>query len=57
MRKFARGLIWGFTIGWLMVPEPNYGMEIISANLERLMAACTDNNTFDLADEVTKTNL
>jgi hypothetical protein len=56
MKEFARALIWGFTVGWLMVPERNYGMEIIGANLERLMAACTDNRTFDLADEVTKTN-
>jgi len=53
MREFGRALIWGFTIGWLMVPERNYGMEIISANLERLFAACSDHKTFDLADEVT----
>lgn len=53
MREFGRALIWGFTIGWMMVPERNYGMEIICANLERLMAACQDHGTFDLADEVT----
>jgi hypothetical protein len=56
MKEFSRALIWGFTVGWLMVPERNYGMGIISANLERLMAACTDNRTFDLADEVTEAN-
>jgi len=49
----GRALIWGFTVGWMMVPERNYGMEIISANLERLFAACTDHKTFELADEVT----
>jgi hypothetical protein len=53
MREFGRSLIWGFTIGWLMVPPRNYGMEIISANLERLYAAALDHNTFGLADEVT----
>jgi hypothetical protein len=53
MREMGRALIWGFTIGWLMVPERNYGMEIISANLERLLAACVDHKTFELADQVT----
>jgi hypothetical protein len=53
MTEYARALIWGFTVGWLMVPPRNYGMEIISANLERLYAAATDLKTFDLADEVT----
>jgi Ecdysteroid kinase-like family len=53
MREVGRALIWGFTVGWLMVPERNYGMEIICANLERLLAACNDYRTFDLADEVT----
>jgi hypothetical protein len=53
MREMGRALVWGFTVGWLMVPERNYGMEIICANLERLYAACLDHKTFDLADEVT----
>jgi hypothetical protein len=57
MQEFSRALIWGLTVGWLLVPERAYGMSIISANLERLMAACTENRTFDLADEVTKANL
>jgi hypothetical protein len=53
MREVGRSLIWGFTIGWLMVPPRNYGMDIISANLERLYAAVCDYNTFALADQVT----
>jgi hypothetical protein len=52
MREFGRSIIWGFTIGWLMAPERNYGMEIISANIERLLAAAIDHGTFALADEV-----
>ena len=57
MREFGRALIWGFTIGWLMVPPQNYPASIISANLERLLAAVMDHRTFALADEVTPTNL
>jgi hypothetical protein len=53
MREIGRALVWGFTVGWLMVPERGYGMEIISTNLERLFAACLDHRTFELADEVT----
>jgi hypothetical protein len=53
MREFGRALIWGFTIGWLMVPPQNYPASIIGANLERLLAAVQDHGTFDLADEVT----
>jgi len=53
MREFGRALIWGFTIGWLMVPPQNYPASIIGANLERLLAAVQDHRTFQLADEVT----
>jgi len=52
MVEFGRAIIWGFTIGWLIVPERNYGMEIVSANLERLKAAMDDHDTLRLADEV-----
>ena len=52
MREFGRAIIWGFAIGWLMVPERNYGMEIICANIERLYAAALDHDTFALADEI-----
>jgi hypothetical protein len=40
-----------------MVPPQNYPASIISANLERLLAAVMDHRTFDLADEVTRTGL
>lgn len=53
MVEFGRAIIWGFTIGWLMVPPRNYGLAITAANLERLFAAASDHNTFALADEVT----
>jgi hypothetical protein len=52
IREFGRAIIWGFTIGWLMVPPRNYGLAITAANLERLYAAATDHNTFALAAEV-----
>jgi hypothetical protein len=52
MREFGRAIIWCFAIGWLMVPERNYGMEIICANIERLYAAALDHDTFALADEI-----
>ncbi|MFC3173686.1 phosphotransferase [Novosphingobium bradum] len=53
MREFGRAIIWGFTIGWLMVPPTNYPPAIINANLERLYAAVLDHRTLDLADAVT----
>ena len=53
MREYGRAIIWGFTVGWLMVPPRNYGLAISAANLERLFAAATDHDTFALTDEVT----
>jgi hypothetical protein len=53
MEEFGRAIIWGFTIGWLMVPPRNYGLAITAANLERLFAAASDHDTFALADKVT----
>jgi Ecdysteroid kinase-like family len=53
MEEFGRAIIWGFTIGWLMVPPRNYGLAISAANLERLFAAANDHNTLALADSVT----
>jgi Ecdysteroid kinase-like family len=52
MREFGRAIIWGFTIGWFMVPPTNYPPVIVNANLERLFAAVLDHNTLGLADEV-----
>ena len=53
MREFGRAIIWGFSIGWLKVPLTHYGLATIASNLERLLAACQDHRTFELADEVT----
>jgi hypothetical protein len=52
MAAFARAIMWGFTVGWLLCPERNYGMEIISTNLERLFAAMCDHDTLALTDKV-----
>lgn len=51
MEGYGRAMIWGFTIGWLLCPERNYGMEIISTNLERLYAAMCDNGTLRLVEQ------
>eukprot|EP01062_Namystynia_karyoxenos_P009033 TRINITY_DN13192_c0_g1_i3.p4 TRINITY_DN13192_c0_g1~~TRINITY_DN13192_c0_g1_i3.p4 ORF type:complete len:190 (+),score=66.86 TRINITY_DN13192_c0_g1_i3:847-1416(+) len=42
-----RAVAWGLVIGWLLCPPSNYGVRILSANLTRLVAACTDLGTFD----------
>jgi hypothetical protein len=52
MKEYARSIIWGFVVGWLMVPTKNYPAVIINANCERLFAAVTDNNTLALCEEV-----
>lgn len=52
MREYARAIVWGFTIGWLMAPTENYGPEILRANLDRLVSAAEDLDTFALADQV-----
>jgi hypothetical protein len=52
MREYALGIIWGLTIGWFSVPSSMYGMEIISANIERLFAAATDHNLFKHAEKL-----
>lgn len=51
MQGYGRAIIWGFTIGWLLCPDRNYPMEIISTNLERLYAAMCDNDTLRLVEE------
>jgi Ecdysteroid kinase-like family len=52
MEQYARAIVWGFTIGWLMAPTENYGPEILKANLDRLSAAAEDWDSFALADAV-----
>jgi len=52
MTAYARSIVWGFVVGWLMVPTKNYPAVIINANCERLFAAVTDNNTLALCEEL-----
>jgi Ecdysteroid kinase-like family len=52
MQQYARAIVWGFTIGWLMAPTENYGPDILKANLDRLIAAAEDWNSFSLADAI-----
>jgi aminoglycoside phosphotransferase (APT) family kinase protein len=44
---YRQTAIWGFLIGWMICPTENYGEEIMRANLERLMAALEDLDTFE----------
>ncbi|MDZ4825196.1 MAG: phosphotransferase [Actinomycetota bacterium] len=37
-----RAVIWGLVIGWLICPPANYGMDITTANIERMVAAVAD---------------
>eukprot|EP00052_Salpingoeca_macrocollata_P025289 m.230088 g.230088 ORF g.230088 m.230088 type:complete len:431 (+) comp22406_c4_seq1:56-1348(+) len=47
-RLLAMSMAWGLVIGWLICPADNYGVHILSANVERLVAACVDLDTFAL---------
>lgn len=38
--------IWGLVIGWMTCPVENYGPEVLAANLERLVTAIEDLETF-----------
>jgi hypothetical protein len=51
MQAYGRAIIWGFTVGWLLCPERNYDMRIISTNLERLFCAMVDNDTLALVEQ------
>jgi hypothetical protein len=46
MADYSLAIIWGFGFGWFPVPTSMYGIEIISANIERLFVAATDHDTF-----------
>ena len=52
MRAYARAAIWGFTIGWLMAGDSNYGLEILQANLDRLVTALEYLDTLRLIDRL-----
>lgn len=43
---YRKGMAWGLVIGWLLCPEQNYGPEVLSANIMRLVSACQDLDTF-----------
>ncbi len=48
--SYRRAVAWGLVIGWLITPPENYGEAITSANIERLVTAARDLETFDLLD-------
>lgn len=48
--SYRRAVAWGLVIGWLITPPENYGEAITSANIERLVTATQDLETFDLLD-------
>jgi hypothetical protein len=50
MAAYSLAIVWGFTIGWFTVWPEIYGMEIISANMERLLAAASDHDSFARAE-------
>ena len=41
-------MAWGLVIGWLICPPNNYGEQVWSANVSRLVAACVELGTFSL---------
>lgn len=43
---YRQSVVWGLVIGWLITPPENYGEAITAANLERLVAAARDLETF-----------
>jgi hypothetical protein len=45
MAEYSLAIVWGLVIGWFSVRPSMYGMEIISANVERLYAAACDHRT------------
>lgn len=45
---YRKAMAWGLVIGWLICPPNNYGEEILSANVRRLVTACKDLGTFEV---------
>ena len=45
---YAKCMAWGLVVGWLLCPPNNYGEELWTANVSRLVAACRELNTFGL---------
>jgi hypothetical protein len=44
---YRRAVIWGLVIGWLITPPINYGQQITTANIKRLVAAAQDLETLE----------
>lgn len=45
-RAYRLAIIWGIVIGWLITPPVNYGEAITSANIERLVRAACELESF-----------
>jgi hypothetical protein len=50
MAEYSLAMMWGLVIGWFSVPASMYGMDIISANIERLFAAVCDHDVLARAE-------
>lgn len=48
---YRRCPVWGLVIGWLICPPENYGADITTANITRLVEACRDLDSFAAIDE------
>ncbi|MCB1616753.1 MAG: phosphotransferase [Pseudomonadales bacterium] len=44
---YRRSVIWGLVIGWLITPPSNYGEEITSTNISKLVNAVIDLESFE----------
>jgi hypothetical protein len=43
---YRKSIMWGLFIGWLITPPANYGEEITSANIRKLVQATQDLESF-----------
>jgi hypothetical protein len=44
---YRKSIMWGLFIGWLITPPANYGVEITTANIRKLVQACLDLESFN----------
>ena len=44
--QVSRSIMWGLVVGWLITPPANYGEEITTANISKLVAAVMDLESF-----------
>ncbi len=44
--QYRAAAVWGLVIGWLICPPENYGPEVTTANIARMVAAIDDLETF-----------